>query len=158
MQGWLLLEIVRQATKANMQDCWSFTCCFSRTYGSSSKCSQPKSFLQVLLWQMFFRTGSTGSTSFFSREATRYSDRVHDFSVTISRFYKDVYVNSFFSRIECFPLTYNLNAFKSRIKRHLFNCRFFIEKFPVCFDLFVLPFLVTHALQWLFSFAWSESQ
>ena len=27
---------------------------------------------------------------------TRYSDRLHDFSVTISRCYKDIYVNSFF--------------------------------------------------------------
>ena len=45
---------------------------------------------------------------------TRYSDRLHDFSVTIPRCYKDVYVNSFFPRtaklwnslpIECFPLT-----------------------------------------------------
>ena len=30
--------------------------------------------------------------------STRYSDRLHDFSVTISRCYKDVYVNSFFPR------------------------------------------------------------
>ena len=51
---------------------------------------------------------------------TRYSDRLHDFSVTIPRCYKDVYVNSFFPRmaklwnslpIECFPLTYDLNRF-----------------------------------------------
>ena len=65
----------------------------------------------------------------FSRgRSTRYSDRLHDFSVAIPRCYKDVYVNSFFPRtarlwnslpIECFPLTYNLNSFKSRIKRHL---------------------------------------
>ena len=56
------------------------------------------------------------------------SDRLHDFSVTIPRCYKDVYVNSFFPRtarlwnslpIECFPLTYDLNGFKSRINRHL---------------------------------------
>ena len=60
--------------------------------------------------------------------STRYSDRLHDFSVTILRCYKDFYVNSFFPRtarlwnslpIERFPLTYNLNGFKSRIKRHL---------------------------------------
>ena len=60
--------------------------------------------------------------------STRYSDRLHNFSVTIPTSYKDVYVNSFFPRtawlwnflpIECFPLTYNLNDFKSRIKRHL---------------------------------------
>ena len=35
----------------------------------------------------------------FSRgRSTRYSDRLHDFSVTILRCYKDVYVNSFFPR------------------------------------------------------------
>ena len=46
--------------------------------------------------------------------STRYSDRLHDFSVTIPRCYKNVYVNSFFLRsarlwdslpVECFPLT-----------------------------------------------------
>ena len=51
----------------------------------------------------------------FSRgRSTHYSDRLHDFSVTIPRCYKDVYVNSFLPRtaklwsslpIECFPLT-----------------------------------------------------
>ena len=60
--------------------------------------------------------------------STRYSDRLHDFSVTIPRCYKDVYVNSFFPctarlwnylLVECFSLTYDLNGFKSRIDRHL---------------------------------------
>ena len=60
--------------------------------------------------------------------STRYSDRLHDFSVTIPRCYKDVYDNSFFPRTarlwnslpkECFPLTYDLSGFKSRINRHL---------------------------------------
>ena len=65
----------------------------------------------------------------FSRErSTRYSDRLHDFSVTILRCYKDVSADSFFLRtarlwnslpIECFPLTYDLDGFKSRINRHL---------------------------------------
>ena len=65
----------------------------------------------------------------FSRgRSTRYSEILHDFSVTIPRCYKDVYVNSFFPRtarlwnslpIECFPLTYDLSGFKSRINRHL---------------------------------------
>ena len=59
--------------------------------------------------------------------STRYSDRLHDFSVTIPRCYKNVYVKSFFRRtarpwnslpIECFPLNYDLNSFKSRIKKH----------------------------------------
>ena len=60
--------------------------------------------------------------------STCYSDRLPDFSVTIPRCYKDVYVNSFFPHtarfwnsllIECFPLTYDLNGFKSSINRHL---------------------------------------
>ena len=65
----------------------------------------------------------------FSRgRSTRYSDRLHDFSVTIPRCYKDVYVNSFFPGTakfwnslpkKCFPLTYDLSGFKSRINRHL---------------------------------------
>ena len=66
--------------------------------------------------------------------STRYSDRLHDFSVTIPRCYKDVYVNSFLPRtarpwnslpIECFPLTYNLSGFKSRINRYLLTVRSF---------------------------------
>ena len=65
----------------------------------------------------------------FSRgKSACYSDRLHDFSVTIPRCYKDVYVSSFFPRtarlwntlpIECFPLTYNINGFNSIINRHL---------------------------------------
>ena len=60
--------------------------------------------------------------------STRCSDRFHYFSVTVPRCYKDVYVNSFFPctarpwnclPIECFLLTYDPNAFKSRINRHL---------------------------------------
>ena len=38
--SYLLLGIVRKATKMNMQDCWSFTCCLSCSLGSSLKCSQ----------------------------------------------------------------------------------------------------------------------
>ena len=63
----------------------------------------------------------------FSRgRSTRYSDRLHDFFVTIPRCYKDVC--SFFPRtarfwnslpIKCFSLTYNLNGFKSRTNRHI---------------------------------------
>ena len=60
--------------------------------------------------------------------SSRYSDRLHGFSVTIPRCYKDVFVNSFFPRtarlwnslpIECFPLTYDLSGFKSTINRYL---------------------------------------
>ena len=60
--------------------------------------------------------------------SSHYSDRLHDFFVTIPTCYKDVYVNGFFpctARLwnslptKCFPLTYALSCFKSRISRHL---------------------------------------
>ena len=66
--------------------------------------------------------------SYSRRRFSHYSDRLHDFSITIPRCYKDVCVNSFFSRaarlwssflIECFPLTFYLSGFKSRINRLL---------------------------------------
>ena len=59
---------------------------------------------------------------------TCYSDGLYDFSVTIPRCHKNGYVNSLFPctarpwnslPMEYFPLTYDLNGFKSRIKRHL---------------------------------------
>ena len=62
------------------------------------------------------------------RRSTRYFGRLHDFSVTIPRCYKDVYVNSCFPGtaglwnflpIEWFLLTYDLSGFKSRINRYL---------------------------------------
>ena len=66
---------------------------------------------------------------FYSRgRSTRYCVKLHDFSVTIPRCYKDVYVKSFFCRtvrlwnslpIERFPLNYDLSGLKSRINRHL---------------------------------------
>ena len=66
--------------------------------------------------------------------STCYSDRLHYFSVTIPRCYKDVYVSSFFPRtarlwnslpIERCPLTYNLSSLKSRINRHVLTVGFF---------------------------------
>ena len=66
--------------------------------------------------------------------STRYSNKLHDFSVTIPRCYKDVYANSFFPctarlwnslPIEYFPLIYDLSGFKSRINRHLFPVSYY---------------------------------
>ena len=86
-----------------------------------------------LFYRYYFHRYSSELTQLFplpfsQGRSTCYSDKLHDFSVTILRCYKDLYVNSFFPRtatiwnflsIECFPLTYNLNGFKSRINRHL---------------------------------------
>ena len=77
--------------------------------------------------------------------STRYSDKLHDFSVTIRRCYKDVYVNSFFPHTarfwnslptEFFPLTCDLYGFVSRINWHLLTVGSFWTDF-----LFALIFL-----------------
>ena len=83
------------------------------------------------------------------------SDRLHDFSVFIPRCYTDVYVNSFFpctARLrnslskECFPLTYDLCGFKSRINGHLLNVGSFQTDFLYAIIFFVLLFLVNPCL------------
>ena len=66
--------------------------------------------------------------TFSGGRSTRYSDRLHDFSVTIPRCYNDVYVNSFFPcrakfwnslPVESLLLTFDLSGFKSRINKYL---------------------------------------
>ena len=65
---------------------------------------------------------------FSQGRSTCYSDRLHDFSVTILACHKNVYVNIFFPHtaelwnslpIECFPLADYLSGFKSRTNSHL---------------------------------------
>ena len=77
---------------------------------------------------MFFYKYYFGKCSSEGGPFSRGSVRFYDFSVTIPRCCKDVYFNSFFPRaailwnslpIECLPLTYDLNGFKSRINKHL---------------------------------------
>ena len=72
--------------------------------------------------------------SYFHERTTFYSDRWHDFSVTIPRCYKDVYVCSFFLctawlwnsvPLECFPLSYDQNGFKSIVNRYHLSVAFF---------------------------------
>ena len=81
-----------------------------------------------------------------------YSDRLHDFSLTIPTCYKDVYVNSFFPLtariwnslpIDCFPLTYDLNNFESRVYRHLLSICSVETVLLFAFDLFLLLSLAT---------------
>ena len=70
--------------------------------------------------------------------------------------HNDVYVNSFFPctarlwnilALKCFPLIYDLNSFKSRIKKKKkISCRFSLCRFHVCFNLFVLLFVTTQCL------------
>ena len=86
----------------------------------------------ILFYRFYFGRYSSELAQFFplpySKGRSCYSDRLHDFSVTIPTCYKDAYVNSFFPHtvrlwnslpVECFSLVYDLNGFKSRINRHL---------------------------------------
>ena len=77
--------------------------------------------LSLFCWYYFVRFSSELAQLVplpFSRG--RFSDRLHNFSVTVPTCYKNVYVNSFFPHtarlrnswpIECSPLTYDLNGF-----------------------------------------------
>ena len=116
--------------------CWSFTC---RAVGPSLAASlEPLAHCRnvaslSLFYRYYFGRCSSELAGllpllYSQNRFSHYSDRLHDFSVTIPRCYKDVYVNSFFPHtarlwnslpIECFPLTYDLNGFKCRINRHL---------------------------------------
>ena len=84
-----------------------------------------------------------------------YSVGLHDFSVTISRCYKNVYVNSFFPCIarlwsylpvECSSVTYDLKGFNSGLNRHFFFLVSSQKDFPLCCTLFLLLFLVPPCL------------
>ena len=81
-------------------------------------------------------------------------------------FYKDVYVSSFFPStarpwnsllMECFLLIYDLTKWlKSRICRH-FICRFFLNRFHVCFNLFVF-FFFEEAFNLAWTIEWISSK
>ena len=110
----------------------------------------------VILSKMVIWTGWTGATSLFSYEfkltSTCYSDRLHDFSGRCYK-YLSVTTASFLTQLnsgilstECFPLIHNLNGFELRIDRHFLTVSSFfsvLNRFPVCFNLVVLLFLVT---------------
>ena len=79
-----------------MQDC----CCFTAAYLEPLAHRRNVASL-ILFYRYYFSRCSlelAQLVSFpYSRgSSTRYSDRLHDFSVTIPRCYKDVYVNNFF--------------------------------------------------------------
>ena len=77
--------------------------------------------------------------------STRYSDRLHNFSATMPRCYKDIQFNSFFPRtarhwnslsIECFPLIFDFSSINSRISGNLLTVGSFQTDF-----LYALTFL-----------------
>ena len=124
----LLLGIVRQAAKTDMQDCWSLTCCFFEPLPHCRNVASLSLFYRYYFGRCSSELAQLIPLPFSRMRFIRYSDRLHDFSVTIPRCYNDDCINSFFPGtaklwnsllIECFPLTYDLSGFKSRITRHL---------------------------------------
>ena len=81
-----------------------------------------------------------------------YSNLLHDSSVAIPRCYKDVYVNSFFPGTvclqyfvlaKCFPLTYDLNGFKSRVVGTICLWAFSNQLSYLVFIFFLFFFFIT---------------
>ena len=73
---------------------------------------------------------------------TRYSNRLHDFSVTIPRCFKDVYVNSFFPRTAGSEILCLQKDFRSRVDRHIFCLGSFKSAFLYPFHPFLLLLVV----------------
>ena len=126
----LLLGIIRQTTKMNIQDCWSFTFFFSLTFDYG----QLKSFLQVFLqnWLIWFHfLLLVGGLQVILIDCMTFLSPFQDVT-------SNVYVTSFFPciamlwnslPIECFPLTCNLNGITSRNSRHLLTVGFLQKDF-----------------------------
>ena len=110
-----------------MRDCWSLPCCPLKPLAHHRNVASLSLFYSYYFGRYSSELAQLVPLPYFLGRSTCYSDRLHDFSVTIPRCYKDVYVNSFFPctdrlwnslPIELFPLTYDLSGFKSRINRH----------------------------------------
>ena len=74
----------------DMQDCWSFTCCLSWTLDSSSRCVQ---LILSLFYSCYFVRCSSELVElvllpYSLGRSTVYSDKLHDFCITIPRSYK----------------------------------------------------------------------
>ena len=98
-----------------------------KTVGPSlAACFEPLAHLRnvatlSLFYRYYFGRFSSELAQLFSLphsrgRSSRYSDRLHDFSATIPKCYKDVHVNGFFPHtarlwnslpLECFPLAYD---------------------------------------------------
>ena len=75
-----------------------FTCCLSSQLRSSSNCSQTIGlFYRYHFGRCSSELAQLVPLPFYRERSIHYSDKLHYSSVIIPRFYKDVYVNSFFS-------------------------------------------------------------
>ena len=109
-----------------MQDCWSLAASLEPLVHRRNVTSLS------LFYRYYFARCSLELAQLvplpFSRgRSPRYCDRLHVFSVTIPRCYKDVYVNSFFPRmaklwislpIECFSLVWREFQLKKKVRQN----------------------------------------
>ena len=117
-------ETVRQATKMVMQVFWSFACCISWTHQNISNLSL---FIGITWVDVHLDCLSLFQFLILKRGLS-IGLQIALFFVNIPRCDNDIYVKNFFPQtariwnslsIECFPLTYDLNGFKSRINRYI---------------------------------------
>ena len=124
----LLLGIVGQATKTNSRTVGPLPAASLEPLAHRGNVASLRLFYRYCFGRFSFEVAQLVPLPYAIRRSTGYSDRLDDVSVTIPRCYKHVYVNSFFLctdtlwnslSIECFPFTYDLNRFQTRISRHL---------------------------------------
>ena len=99
--GWfpqLLLGLVRQATKTDMQIVGPSLPASVEPLAHRRNVASSSLFYRYYFGRCSSELAQLVPLPFSQGRSTRYSDRLHDFSVTIPRCYEDVYVNSFFPR------------------------------------------------------------
>ena len=137
-----------------MQDCWSLLAASLEPLVHRRNVASLSLFYRYYFCRCSSELAQLIPLSYSRRRSTCYSNRLHEYSVTIPGCYKDDYINSFFAHtarprnslpVECFPLTYGLHSFKSRINKNLLTVGSFWT-LPVCFNLFVFHFLVNPCL------------
>ena len=127
-----------------MWDCYSLTCCVSRTFGSSRNVGSLSLFYKhsyfgrcsyelALKWYHFLNL----------EEGLPVIDKLRDFSATIPRRYKNVYINSFF------PLRarlWNSRSVEWFALTEILCLQVVFEQISYILSFFVLLFLVTLCL------------
>ena len=122
-----------------MQDCCSFTCCSLEQLAHRRKLASLSLFCSYLFGGCSSELAQLVPLPQSLDSYIRYSNRLHDFPVTIPRCYSFSSFSFITARVgnslpaECFPLTYALNFFYAQSHQtSLFGL--FIKSFPISFS------------------------
>ena len=96
-----------------MQDCWSFTCCLSWNFAHRQNVASLSLFYRYLFGKCSSELAQLVPLSYCQGRYTCYSDRLHDFSVTIPTCYME------FCAYRMLSFDLRSSGFKFRINRHL---------------------------------------